>query len=636
MNKVVSPFRQQFLLLLRLLPLLCLACPYAFAEGNAELPLWNPDKWASEFIYETKGNEYETTRMRICQVTNDPKWDPALPDVFGGKEIKLRDREAEVIAKLDSLTSLIRAAEPIRWTKDARHSADDEKICYHYSLHRYILKNTPTSCMILYFSNDECNLERFCLVTRKVPFTAGEEFFLYPNVYPETGRTVIDWKADISSWNALTEYGRYFCMLSLPAIARNNLKVFSVNPEPTQKGSSHMTKSRQRLEGGWECYSRAELLDLIKRFNDDKGFHAPWYDYLRQFLRKYPGKTVEQISVLECLSMKDTACLFYIMQVEKKLGEYGLLAWDYGRLLTVLRWGIGAGWLSEQEAMQYARPLIDEILDCYASWEDYLAHYTIGRGLFALDSGYDIPVHLYGVLYDSLNYARNYETVDKEHQLSFRGAAFPAKKQNGNPVLSYNDVWYTPTSLAKEWERAYAISKKDPFYIKMQDAYELEMFCGTKQKIPCLAIKYIDLIEPKGLPPKEILSNYGIASSTLKKIVPEKQGIQSRYGMYVDFYGAYLSKLLELEDYQQLYWVLWDLDDENTTDSTLCLLYSFYYYVKAKDAKNQKKVMEYKQKAIDFYIRPSDKKLTADDEEAQPIFDQLEEMLRRGIRVTFK
>ena len=37
----------------------------------------------------------------------------------------------------------------------------------------------------------------------------------------------------------------------------------------------------------------------------------------------------------------------------------------------------------------------------------------------------------YETLSNSLNYSRNYESVDKEHQLSFHGMKFPAKKQNG-------------------------------------------------------------------------------------------------------------------------------------------------------------------------------------------------------------
>ena len=52
--------------------------------------------------------------MRVSCIAQSKICDPYLPNVFAGQKIKLRDKEADVIAKLDSLPHLIRVADPVR------------------------------------------------------------------------------------------------------------------------------------------------------------------------------------------------------------------------------------------------------------------------------------------------------------------------------------------------------------------------------------------------------------------------------------------------------------------------------------------------------------------------------------------
>lgn len=64
--------------------LLCLLCQTVFSEEVSGLPYWNPKISSTEFIYETKGNEYETTRMRVSCIAQSKMFDPYLPNVFAG------------------------------------------------------------------------------------------------------------------------------------------------------------------------------------------------------------------------------------------------------------------------------------------------------------------------------------------------------------------------------------------------------------------------------------------------------------------------------------------------------------------------------------------------------------------------
>lgn len=619
--------------------LLCLLCQKVFPEEVSGLPYWNPKISSTEFIYETKGDEYETTRMRVSCIAESKIWDPYLPNVFGGKRIKLRDKEADVIAKLDSNPTLLRAADPVCWSLDFV-TPDEAKIKYrHYSLHSYILKNNPKNCFFLYFSNDEYGLERFCLVSREIPFTAGEEFFLYPNVYPgdmgfDHHWYVNDWKKEIAAWNSLSEYEQYFCMFSLPLISGNSLEVFSVNPEPDQNPFDDTCESRDRLESGWGCHSKKDFIELIGKFHEQGGWHGPWYKRLCQYVDKYPGKSPEEISALECLGMGNTTSLFFVMQMKEKLGEHGMLAWDYGRFLTVLRWGIAAGWISEQAAMQEARPIIDELLACYDSWEDYLAHYAIGRGLFALDNNYSVLDYEYDALLDSIKYTRNYENVDKAHQLTFHGFKFPAQKQGGNAVLSNNDVWYSRTGNASQWETAYAIYDMDYNDLEKEHIKFVESFCAKNGKVPCLAIMLADSYAQKGYPPKKIMAAYENAAKSFKNALPEKKGINSDSELYRNFYGRYITAAIGAKDYERMYSALSDLDDEHTTRNQMMqFLYSLYYHGKMEGEKKQKKIDQYKQRIIDFYNLQRDKPLNIEDEESLQIFDRLGKLLQENIVV---
>ena len=625
-----------------LLCLTCLLCQAVFAKDLSKFPEWNPEIYQTEFVLDIKGGRNEAMRMWISRVEKDNKGDPSLPDVFGGKKIKLRDKESDVIAKLDSLDHLERAAAPVRWTKPVGYCETRRITCYHYSLHSYILKNDPRSCIFLYFSDDEYNLERFCLVYRAVPFKPGEEFFLYPDVYPADGRLVGDksvsnWKKDIASWNALSEYEQYFCMLSLPLITRSCQEVFSVNPEPVQDLFADMSESQHILERDLHCHSKEDFIRMIGDLKRRKGFIAPWYEWLCELVDYYPGKTAEEISALECLELDDTASLFYVMQMKKKLGEYGLLAWENSRGLAGLRWSIGAGWLTEQEAMQYARPLIDEVLDCYDSWDDFLAHYAIGRGLDILLKCYDIFANQYYVFVDTLKYTRDYESMDKTHQLSFHGIKFPAKKQNGNPVLSCNDAWYDPSELAAKWEKAYALSQKDFYDLQTSEIMELEYFCGMKSKVPCAALKRIDICKAKGMSDKDILPYYYMALDSMRKIIPGKRGLNSNYKTYTNFYSAYLTKAFNAKDYNSVYVLLYDLGEEySTRNKWLCHLYSLYYRLRMEETKSERKNKKFKKRIVELANQARDGNyITVEDDEAQQLVDHLGEILRNGVTVSF-
>ena len=275
--------------------------------------------------------------------------------------------------------------------------------------------------------------------------------------------------------------------------------------------------------------------------------------------------------------------------------------------------------MSEIEAMQLARPLIDKLLNAYASWDDYIAHYIIGRGLFALSKGYDVDQYEYEALKAAYFYAPTYENINRKCQFSLQGIMFPAENQNKNPVLTYDDVWYKPSVEAKAWSEINilsselnAISTKDLDSLSPEDAIKfasikkgLTSFYNKKKTIPCISFLMIDYQELTECPKEKLTKYYDTALASFKKVVPPKQGLDSEYKLFLEFSMQYIGRMLFEKDWKRLDAFLTYLDDENTTNDGMCIIYGIYYFIRMKHEDERNKAIQYRQKTLDFFKRIS-------------------------------
>ena len=128
---------------------------------------------------------------------------------------------------------------------------------------------------------------------------------------------------------------------------------------------------------GWNINSRAVLLDKMVRLcveGDRKRF-----EQLGMHLVALSKE--ELASVLEDVS-KDRMSVDKILNVlthYKKLGERGILGWDYSRIVWLCRWGYMAGYISEEETWEIVMAVAKMLQKQFDSWEDLGRNYLIGR-----------------------------------------------------------------------------------------------------------------------------------------------------------------------------------------------------------------------------------------------------------------
>jgi len=58
-----------------------------------------------------------------------------------------------------------------------------------------------------------------------------------------------------------------------------------------------------------------------------------------------------------------------------------LVAWDYGRVAIIARYGVQAGFLEEDEVWDYLKRAADSAAENYDSWREYTAAHILGRAL---------------------------------------------------------------------------------------------------------------------------------------------------------------------------------------------------------------------------------------------------------------
>ncbi len=182
------------------------------------------------------------------------------------------------------------------------------------------------------------------------------------------------------TWDSLDKYDQYAIAFSCNLFQQNYL--FHLDFTARTKLNEYYTEPAALLRDSWGITDYQSLIDMFNSL-EEYG-HSGAYKKLCGLLDKYPGKSPVEIGAVEHLEILDVTRLFYVRDTRKVAGDHGIEAWDEGREISILRWGIASGYISEQEVRKLIKPVIERIIKNYSSWEQFLDHYLLGRGFYGL------------------------------------------------------------------------------------------------------------------------------------------------------------------------------------------------------------------------------------------------------------
>lgn len=250
----------------------------------------------------------------------------------------------------------------------------------------------------------------------------------------------------LKNWRG-EEDEKWLCLLTEPFLGAKNMSSETVNPEPKNKGRN----SRKYLEDDWKLYSKRDILNLVERYQNGKWGTRQSFIEAKALYEKYPGYSLDEIARIECLGVGKIIDLYYYAENKDKIGEHGLLALDAVRILGVLRYGVAVGWLTEAEAIAAAKPLMTQLLDAYDSWEDFACHFALNWYYYIMRFDYDLPAYQKGLAAERKKYDVSAKNKKNSKATNSHDIKFPASNRNDSPVLTYDDIFYTPSEDAQMW-----------------------------------------------------------------------------------------------------------------------------------------------------------------------------------------
>ncbi|MBO4507625.1 MAG: DUF1266 domain-containing protein [Spirochaetaceae bacterium] len=264
-------------------------------------------------------------------------------------------------------------------------------------------------------------------------------------------------------WNKTPEMEQYAIAFSSNLFELNGYFHLDFSNKFKFKGERISLEERKRsTKESWGITDHKTLVDMIESLNN--WGHSGSYNELLSYIKKYPGKTPIEIGELLDLSILDVSRLYFVKKMDGILGKHGIEAWDEGRSLTLLRWGINFGYISADEAMALSVPIINKIRDNYTSWEDFMAHYIAGRCFWGLsDSDYK---NLADASVDAAKSTRAYVPYEKLY--------FTSEYADVEHKMTLEDCYYNPTDEALVWENVQKLYQKEENAQVLADLTKLE------------------------------------------------------------------------------------------------------------------------------------------------------------------
>ena len=174
-------------------------------------------------------------------------------------------------------------------------------------------------------------------------------------------------------------------LVALPAIimSKNNsnldtLEVMDISDDATAVWKTVLSRD-------WGIQNREDLLERISHM--EYSGHNDTFLSLSKLIQEYNNLPVEEIIKVEPLSEKQKNYYSFMRNNSDEYGKIDLVAWDLGRMTSLIRWGYQVGFLTENESWNMLLYFGNKIQQYYNSWEEYGEAYRLGRIFWASGFG---------------------------------------------------------------------------------------------------------------------------------------------------------------------------------------------------------------------------------------------------------
>ena len=158
------------------------------------------------------------------------------------------------------------------------------------------------------------------------------------------------------------------------------LSAYNHEPFDTLSSGGDVLGTRRLLQNSWDISSHDDLLKTLDWI--DQGGHRQLFSGLGARTSNLSREELAQ--VVSHLNSEDANSVMVAHRYYEKYGAQSITGWDYARYINVCRWGVAAGYISEDEAWPRVMHAAQILQQSFTSWKEFGENYLVGREFWSL------------------------------------------------------------------------------------------------------------------------------------------------------------------------------------------------------------------------------------------------------------
>jgi ankyrin repeat protein len=158
------------------------------------------------------------------------------------------------------------------------------------------------------------------------------------------------------------------------------LATFNREPLNSLSSGGSTLSTKLTLQNWWGISNRDDLLRTLDWI--DQGGHRQMFSTLGA---RTSNLSPDELSkAIGKLSPEDANSILVAHRYNEKYAAQSITGWDYARYINLCRWGVAAGYISEEEAWAHAMHAAAILQQTFTSWSEFGENYLVGREFWSL------------------------------------------------------------------------------------------------------------------------------------------------------------------------------------------------------------------------------------------------------------